>query len=119
MTDVNIFIQKGDFIMFTWLKKLTEKEETFVCWFFYCKHEDDAIKFEVKAKRHDVKNIVEVVQSFLNYIGCDGHSNWHYWIDNYCKTVSPCKNKDVYMNFDTVKESNKKFYEFMKAEKDL
>ena len=101
--------------MFTWLKNLMEKEETFVCWFFRFKHEDNAIKFEVKAKRHDIKNIVKVIRDFLNYIGCDGCSDWHFWIDDYCHEIVSAwedEDEDAYLNFETVKKMSKEFYDY-------
>lgn len=102
--------------MFAWLKKLTEKEENFVCWFYVLRHEDNAIKFEMKAKRHEIKNIVEAIRKFLNYIGCDGHSDWHFWIDNYWCFLMDEKTP---MNFETVKRLSKEYYTYDEMKKNL
>lgn len=80
-----------------------EKPEKFTCWFFLLRKEDYAMKFEVEAKRSEVRAFVETVRNFLNSQKCENSDNWNYWIDNYWS-----------MDFDKVKESNKKFDEYFR-----
>lgn len=97
-----------------------EKPEKFTCWFFLFDKEDYAMKFEVEAKRSEVRVLVETVRNFLNSQKCDNSDNWHYWINNYCSmdfdTVKE-SNKSS-MDFDTVKENNKKYAEYFRERRE-